>query len=158
MLIDVIPMTLHHLDEVHLIESRSFLTPWSKESIQNDLSNPHAFYFAAVLPETGQVIGYAGMWHIVNEGHINNIAVDEPYRRIGAASKLIDRLIHTAYEMEMIGLTLEVRMGNRAAMALYNKYGFKMEGIRKGYYTDTNEDAVIMWKYFNTSLGVFDGT
>jgi ribosomal-protein-alanine N-acetyltransferase len=137
-----------HIDEVHAIETRSFLTPWTRESIKEDLWNPRAVYFVAIHDETGKTAGYGGMWHVVNEGHINNIAVDEPYRRQGVASLLLDAFIDTAKKNEMIGLTLEVRMGNRAAMALYGKYGFKMEGIRKNYYTDTNEDAIIMWLMF----------
>jgi ribosomal-protein-alanine N-acetyltransferase len=88
------------------------------------------------------------MWHVVNEGHINNIAVDEPYRRLGVGSLLMDKLFELAHEKEMIGLTLEVRIGNRAAMGLYHKYGFKVDGIRKNYYADTKEDAAVMWKYF----------
>jgi ribosomal-protein-alanine N-acetyltransferase len=144
----VFPMNPAHIDEVHAIEERSFLTPWSKESIKEDLWKPHSLYFIAQHKETNKIAGYAGMWHVVNEGHINNIAVDEPYKRQGIASLLMDALIESARERDMIGLTLEVRMGNRAAMGLYHKYGFKAEGIRKNYYTDTNEDAVIMWLLF----------
>jgi ribosomal-protein-alanine N-acetyltransferase len=147
-MIAIQPMTLDHLDEVHAIEERAFLTPWSKESIMQDMKNPHALYFVAVDTETGTIAGYAGMWHVVSEGHINNIAVDGAYRRRGIGSALMDALIEAAHSKEMLGLTLEVRMGNRAAMGMYHKYGFKAEGIRKNYYTDTNEDAVIMWKVF----------
>lgn len=156
------------MDAVYAIESRSFAIPWSKESIRDDfLKNKHALYFVATacgaaaglsvptagMPTAGMptaedtVVGYASLWHIVNEGHINNIAVDEPFRRMGVGARLMDALIATAEAKGMVGLTLEVRMGNRAAMALYHKYGFKAEGIRKNYYTDTKEDAVIMWRY-----------
>jgi ribosomal-protein-alanine N-acetyltransferase len=99
------------------------------------------------IDEQGAVAGYAMMWHVVNEGHINNIAVSEAHRRMGVGSLLMDKLFEEARRLEMIGLTLEVRVGNRAAMGLYNKYGFKVEGLRKNYYTDTKEDAAIMWKY-----------
>jgi ribosomal-protein-alanine N-acetyltransferase len=87
------------------------------------------------------------MWHVVNEGHILNIAVAERYRRRGIGSLLMDSLIETARNLEMIAMTLEVRVGNAPAMGLYHKYGFKVEGLRKNYYADTKEDAVIMWKY-----------
>ena len=138
-------MTLAHLDAVHTIEERSFSAPWSKASIRQDLTkNNQSHYYVAICEE--KVIGYAGMWHIINEGHINNIAVDEPYRRKGVGAMLMDRIIQTAYLLDMIALTLEVRMGNDAAMGLYNKYGFKVQGIRKNYYSETKEDAVIMWK------------
>jgi ribosomal-protein-alanine N-acetyltransferase len=139
------------IDAVYALEERCFAIPWSKEDIRRDLTeNKRALYYAAFSRESGMDVlaGYAGMWHIVNEGHINNIAVDEPYRRLGIASRLMDTLIQAAMEREMIGLTLEVRVGNRAAMGLYHKYGFTAEGIRKNYYADTKEDAIIMWKYF----------
>ena len=142
----IIKMKAEHVDEVFGIESRSFSSPWSRESIFNDLTkNENAHYFIA--EQNGSIAGYAGLWHIVNEGHINNIAVDEPFRRNGIASLLMDALIEFAKQKEMIGITLEVRVGNHAAMGLYHKYGFKVEGIRKNYYSDTKEDAVIMWKY-----------
>ena len=145
-MITIEPMRLSHLDAVHSIEERAFSIPWTKESIRQEIENPRALYFVAL--DGGQVIGYAGMWHVVNEGHINNIAVDEPYRRRGVGARLMDALCAAALEKEMIGLTLEVRVGNRAAMGLYHKYGFKVEGFRKNYYADTGEDAIIMWKYF----------
>ena len=141
------PMSLAHLDAVYDIEARSFSIPWTKASIRQDLTkNDKSHYYVAKI--VGTVAGYAGMWHVVNEGHINNIAVDEPYRRFGIGSKLMDTLIETAHALGMIGLTLEVRVGNHAAMGLYHKYGFKIEGYRKNYYADTKEDAVIMWKTF----------
>ncbi len=145
---NVIPMQLSRLDEVYAIETRSFSIPWSKKSIYDDIvKNSHSMYFIAVNEED-TVAGYAGMWHVVNEGHINNIAVDEPFRRMGVGSLLMDKLICEAKRLEMIGITLEVRVGNRAAMTLYHKYGFKVEGLRKNYYSDTKEDAAIMWLYF----------
>ena len=164
-------MTLAHLDAIYEIETRSFSIPWSKNELRKEIAeNKHAIYKVALLeppsnpitvPESGnmplegpgqspqdfEIVGYAGLWHIINEGHITNIAVDIPYRRMGVGSLLIEELIATARVREMIGLTLEVRIGNAAAQKLYTKYGFKPEGIRKRYYADTGEDAVIMWKY-----------
>lgn len=144
------PLQITHLEAIYGIETRSFAVPWSMNELRRDFTtNKHAFYLVALDGDKeDQVAGYAGLWHIVNEGHINNIAVDEPYRGHGVGSKLMEGLIALAQQKEMIGLTLEVRMGNRAAMGLYSKYGFKMEGIRKNYYAETKEDAVIMWKYF----------
>ena len=147
MIIRIEPMDISRLDDVYGIETRSFSVPWSFNEIKRDFTeNENAVYFIALAD--GAAAGYACMWHIVNEGHINNIAVDEVYRRNGIASALMVQLIETAKARGMIGLTLEVRVGNRAAMGLYHKYGFKAEGIRKNYYADTKEDAVIMWKYF----------
>ena len=87
------------------------------------------------------------MWHVVNEGHIINVAVKEEKRRKGVGALLIKKLIEIALEKEMIGLTLEVRISNTAGQRLYHKFGFKAEGIRRKYYADTGEDAIIMWKY-----------
>ena len=141
-------MTRADLDEVCAIEEESFSTPWSRESISSEIvGNKIAIYIVA--KEEGRVLGYAGMWHVVTEGHITNIAVAPSQRRRGIGDMLLMEMIRIATERQMIGITLEVRMGNRAAMQLYAKHGFKAEGIRKKYYRDTGEDAVIMWKYIN---------
>jgi len=143
----VTKMTDAHIDAVYAIEERAFSSPWSRESFVEELTRKNAYYFVA-LDEENQVMGYAGLWHIINEGHINNIAVDENYRKRGVGAALMDAFFALAETLALIGLTLEVRVGNRAAMALYHKYGFKVEGYRKNYYSDPTEDAVIMWKYF----------
>ncbi|GHV38763.1 ribosomal-protein-alanine acetyltransferase [Clostridia bacterium] len=135
-----------HLDGVLAVENASFSVPWSARSLSDELLNKHAYYFVAL--SGNEVIGYCGMWHIVNEGHITKIAVRADYRRQGVGAMLIEELCLLAKRKRMIGLTLEVRMNNRAAHALYAKCGFKPEGIRKSYYSDTKEDAVVMWKYF----------
>ena len=147
-------MTLAHLDEVYAIETRSFAVPWSRSELRKEIDNKHAVYKVAIAGYNDKVAGYAGMWHVVNEGHITNIAVGGLYRRKGAASLLMEALIGEAERRHMIGLTLEVRASNVNAQGLYKKYGFVPEGIRKGYYAaspegpNTREDAVIMWKYF----------
>ena len=146
--IKAVIMERSHLEEVCGIEQEAFSVPWSKEEMFRDFELPHSVYFVA-LDENGRPVGYANLWHIINEGHINNIAVSEPYRRRGVGSALIEAMLEEAVKREMIGLTLEVREGNRAAMALYHKYGFKAEGYRKNYYKETKEDAVIMWKHID---------
>ena len=135
-----------HIDGVCKIEKECFPIPWSKASFLKELKNKHAIYFVAV--EDDEVVGFGGMWHIINEGNITNIAVDEKHRRKGIATGIIDKLLETACDLDMIGLTLEVRVSNTAARTLYEKIGFRMEGIRKEYYEDNREDALIMWKYF----------
>ena len=140
-------MTVEHIDAVHEIETSSFAFPWSKNQLLEEVTtNKHAIYKVAIIDTV--VVGHAGMWHIINEGHITNIATKTPYRNMGIGSLLVEALIEEAKKLEMIGLTLEVRTSNIAAQNLYNKYGFKPEGIRKRYYADTGEDAVIMWNYF----------
>ncbi len=138
-------MNKSHIDGIMEIEADSFAIPWSRGSFESELSNKLAIYTVAV--ENNKVIGYGGMWHVVNEGHITNIAVHKDYRRQGVGQAIIESLVKIAEEKEMIGLTLEVRKGNEAALALYKKNGFKLEGIRPEYYEDNKEDAYIMWKY-----------
>jgi ribosomal-protein-alanine N-acetyltransferase len=140
------PLTVKHLDAVFAIETDSFSVPWTYESLKKELlGNERAHYFAAI-DETETAVGYCGLWHIVNEGHITNIAVLEQRRNQGIGTLLVGRLIGLAREKGMIGLTLEVRFNNAAAQKLYFRHGFTVEGIRKEYYKDTKEDALIMWK------------
>jgi ribosomal-protein-alanine N-acetyltransferase len=142
------PMALADLDAVCEIERESFSIPWSRNDFHYEITqNKLALYLVAWAPATGRVAGYGGMWHVVTEGHITNIAVAPAYRGRGLGDALLAGLIALGREREMIGLTLEVRVGNRPAMNLYAKYGFKVEGLRKNYYADTKEDAVIMWRH-----------
>jgi len=142
------PLTEAHIEEVHAIEQDAFSQPWSREDLMTETCRENAISYVA-LDVSNHVAGYASMWHLINEGHINNIAVADKYRQQGVGTLLIEALIATAVSREMIGLTLEVRVGNRAAMALYHKFGFVVEGYRKNYYQHPNEDAVIMWKYLS---------
>ncbi|MGN1318934.1 MAG: ribosomal protein S18-alanine N-acetyltransferase, partial [Lachnospirales bacterium] len=137
------PMTLEHIDGIMEIEKDSFAIPWTRKSVESELKNKLAIYIVALLDN--KVVGYGGMWHVVTEGHITNIAVHKDYRNKGIGDSLVKKLIEIAYEKEMIGLTLEVRPSNEAALKLYKNNGFKLEGIRKEYYEDNKEDAYIMW-------------
>ena len=146
-MIEIIPMTEEHIDGVLALEEETFSIPWTRADFEREIKeNFMAIYYVAV--EDGRIIGYAGMWHVITEGHITNVGVLEDARGKGVGSMLMEKLIDVALEKEMIGITLEVRMGNAPAQALYHKYGFRAEGIRKNYYPDTKEDAIIMWKYF----------
>lgn len=138
-------MNKSHIDGIMEIEKDSFAIPWSRAAVEKELSNNLAIY--AVVKENDKVVGYGGMWHVVNEGHITNIAVHKDYRRKGIGNIIVNKLIEIAEEKEMIGLTLEVRKSNLPALELYKKNGFKLEGIRPEYYEDNKEDAYIMWKY-----------
>lgn len=93
-----------------------------------------------------KAVGYAGMWRILEEGHITNIAVHPEFRGCGLGSALMEALLAAAKEFDIKALTLEVRRSNHAAQALYRKYGFTEGGMRRAYYADNNEDAIIMWK------------
>jgi len=143
----ILPMNVKHIKQVHDIETTCFSIPWSEAAFRDELAKGERAVYAVALDEkTDTPIGYGGMWHIINEGHITNIAVMPEFRRAGVGQQLLDYLLDAAKSLEMIGLTLEVRMGNEPAQKLYTKNGFKPEGIRKNYY-ESGEDAVIMWKY-----------
>lgn len=146
-MLEIQQMTKEHIDSVLAIEQSCFALPWTREDFEREMTeNKLAIYSIAVLD--GNIVGYAGMWHIVTEGHITNVAVLQEYRRRGIGKALLERMIAIAEQKEMIGITLEVRISNIAAQKLYIKYGFRPEGFRKKYYQDTKEDAIIMWKYF----------
>lgn len=131
------------IDGILDISSLSFSTSWSKESYIQELSNPVAKYFIAKLDD--KVVGFAGTWIVLDEAHITNIAVHPNYRKQGIASKLLKELLSYCRKHRCTAFTLEVRSGNEAAKALYRKHNFKQDGIRKGYYQDNKEDAILMW-------------
>ena len=139
------PMTIGDIDAVTEIERRSFTTPWLPETFAAEIEdNDLACYMVA---ETGgEVVGYAGMWLILDEAHITNVAVLPQFRGAGAGRLLMDSLIALAEENGAVGMTLEVRVSNAAARSLYEKTGFEVRGVRRGYYSDTKEDALIMWR------------
>ena len=146
-MLEILPMTEEHIEQVLQVEEACFSIPWTREDFQREMKeNKMAIYRIAVLDD--KIVGYAGMWHVVTEGHITNVAVLEQYRRRGVAKALMEEIINIAQQKQMIGITLEVRISNIAAQKLYTKYGFRPEGFRKNYYQDTKEDAVIMCKYF----------
>lgn len=127
------------------LEKACFVTPWSYESLEQDvLRNKLAFYLVAEVD--GFVCGYVGIWLIVDEGHITNMAVAPEYRRMHIASTMLDVLIKSCEEAGICRFTLEVRAENEPAKNLYAGKGFKEVGRRKGYYEDNGEDAIIMWK------------
>lgn len=129
--------------EIAEIEKSCFRVPWTYESLTRDLKeNSSARYFVA---ETDRVVGYMSFWKVVDEGQINNIAVLSDYRNRGIGSRLLDFAIETGKSMGVNSFTLEVRSSNIGAVKLYEKHGFEADGIRRGYYQDNGEDALIMW-------------
>ena len=145
MTVKIRPMQKTDLDEVIAVEAKAYGEHhWSKESFYNELSNDLAFYFSA-LNDDNQIIGYCGCWQILEEAHITNIAVDIDCRRSHIGEALLVTIINKCYEQKIKFITLEVRVSNEAAINLYKKYGFKSLGVRKGYYQNNNEDALIMW-------------
>jgi [ribosomal protein S18]-alanine N-acetyltransferase len=144
--INVVKMSLENIDDIMIVENLSFKIPWSRNAFMEEVTNNQfARYIMADLSD--KVVGYAGLWKIFDEGHITNIAVHPEFRGNGIGSKLLRELICLAKNEGITCLTLEVRKSNQTAQALYNKFGFVAEGIRKSYYTDNGEDAIIMWKH-----------
>jgi len=140
-------MTLDDLDGISRIEQSSFTVPWSYESFRNELTQNHFAYYL-VLEINGVLAGYGGMWIIVDEAHITNIAISPEYRGQRWGEKLLAAMKLHAYRQGAKAMTLEVRVSNTIAQRLYYKFGFKKKGIRPNYYSDNGEDAMIMWVNF----------
>ena len=133
------------IDSVIKIEEESYGNHhWSRESFLNELSNELARYYSA-FDENGNLVGYCGCWIILEEAHITNISVLPEYRKKHIGEALLKRIVDECYKNMVKFITLEVRVNNIPAIKLYEKYGFKSLGTRKGYYQDNNEDALIMW-------------
>ncbi|PKM57430.1 MAG: ribosomal-protein-alanine N-acetyltransferase [Firmicutes bacterium HGW-Firmicutes-3] len=132
------------VEQVYAIELEAFSSPWSRESILMEVVSPRSHYL--VMENEGEIIGYAGLWKIFDEGHITNIAVKKGFQNRGLGLILMERLMEHAQENQIEKLTLEVRCGNFQALKLYKKLGFVEAGRRKGFYDLPKEDAIIMWK------------
>lgn len=139
-------MTEADVNDMADLEAMCFSQPWSRSQIAFELENPKAVYFCAVAGD--KTVGFVGMHDILGEGYITNVAVNEQYRRMGIAKKLIDLLCEYGKEHSLEFITLEVRVSNSAAISLYEKAGFKTEGTRKRFYCMPEEDAFIMTKRY----------
>lgn len=144
MMITINEMKESDIDRFAAIDKKSFSVPWSKKAFEDEYSNEIASYFSAYAD--GECVGYAGFWNVSGEGDITNIAVLEEYRHQGIGSMLMEAVIKKAIELKLTIITLEVRRSNIKAQGLYKKYGFEVIGVRKRYYSDNNEDALIMTK------------
>ena len=142
--ITVRPMVMTDVDGVMAVEHDSFLTPWSRSAFEEELAqNRLARYIVAV--ENDEIVGYAGTWLVINEAHVTNVAVSGQRRREGIGRLLMQNLMELARDNDMESMTLEVRVSNAAARHLYEQLGFVEAGIRKNYYSETKEDALILW-------------
>jgi len=138
-------MTLQDIDQVMRIESESFSLPWSKDSYLSELRNQFATYL--VCDCAGEVAGYGGIWVVFEEAHITNVAVSAKYRRQGMGRALMEELEAVARKRNAQRILLEVRPSNHAALSMYRERGFMSTGLRKQYYSDNGEDALIMTKF-----------
>ncbi len=136
-------MTLADLDDVCAIETELFPIPWSRQAFEADLKRSPPT-LALVALERGRVVGYIIGWIIEDEFHIGNIAVTGKRQRQGIAKRILAEAIRVAHERGVRMATLEVRASNDAAISLYERYGFRAVAIRRGYYTDNGEDAIVM--------------
>lgn len=137
-------MTPEDIDRVLEIEFQSFTLPWSRAAFETELTKNHFSKYVVLILE-GTIVGYGGMWMIVDEAHVTNIAIDPQVRGKHLGEALLQRMMVLAISLGAQRMTLEVRVSNKVAQRLYEKMGFTSYGVRKRYYTDNNEDALIMW-------------
>lgn len=140
----LLAMRRRHLRSVLRIESRVYPVPWSMSLFLSELAlrSTRAYYVAFVGK---QLVGYAGLMMTLDDGHITTIAVDPAWHQHKVGSRLLLALIREALRRGATSLTLEVRLSNKAAQALYRRFGFRPVGVRKNYYAETKEDALVMW-------------
>ena len=142
--IEIRSLALSNLGAIERIEQRAYPTPWSRSMFASELAKPTSICLGAF--EGDQLVGYIINSRYVDAWHVMNVAVDPDHQRRGIATALIERLIELTQDDERRGYTLEVRVSNDDAIRLYRKLGFEPRGIRRGYYTDNREDALIMWR------------
>ena len=142
----LVPMDRSHLSGVADLEKLCFTTPWNEAMLEEELYNDTASFIVAQRAD-GEVLGYAGLHVILDEGYIDNVAVRPEYRRQGVADRLLDVFCRFG-QARLAFLTLEVRPSNTAAVALYEKHGFREAGRRKNYYENPTEDALLLTKEF----------
>ena len=135
------------VDAVCKLEQEAFSMPWHKQSFIEMIENRDALYLVTVNADTNQVVGCCGLRNIAQEGDISNVVVDPDFRKQSIADNLLKKIIVLGQErFHIMEFTLEVRVSNHPAIQLYQKHGFKSEGIRKNFYEMPTEDAMIMWK------------
>jgi [ribosomal protein S18]-alanine N-acetyltransferase len=137
-------LDLSDLDAVERIEQRAYPTPWSRSMFASELAKPASICLGGFEGE--ELVGYVINSRYVDAWHVMNVAVDPSVRRRGVATALLERLFELTQDDERRGYTLEVRISNESAIRLYERLGFEPRGIRRGYYTDNREDALIMWR------------
>jgi [ribosomal protein S18]-alanine N-acetyltransferase len=142
--IEIRPLGLSDLNSIDSIERRAYRTPWSRSMFASELAKASSVCLGAWEGE--RLVGYCVNSRYVDAWHIMNVAVDPDYQRRGVATHLLERLFELTRDDQRRGYTLEVRMSNEAGIGLYERLGFIRQGIRRAYYTDNREDALIMWR------------
>jgi [ribosomal protein S18]-alanine N-acetyltransferase len=144
--VEVRRLEMRDLNAIEQIERASYPTPWSRSMFASELAKPSSICLGAFDAETDDLVGYLVISRYVDAWHVMNVAVAANYRRHGIATMLLEQLFELTAGRGRRGYTLEVRVSNVDAIALYERLGFKARGVRRGYYTDNREDALIMWK------------
>ena len=139
-------LELRDLTAIERIERESYPTPWSRSMFASELAKPSSISLGAFAGDDGALVGYLIISRYVDAWHVMNVAVATEWRRHGVATALLERLFELTSGDAQRGYTLEVRVSNVGAIALYEGFGFRPKGVRRGYYTDNREDALIMWR------------
>jgi len=146
MTIELRRLEMRDLDRIEEIERESYPTPWSRSMFAGELAKPSSVCLGAFDTDRGVLVGYLIISRYVDAWHVMNVAVEPSQRRRGIAQNLLERLFEVTANDSRRGYTLEVRVSNTNAIRLYERLGFEARGLRRGYYTDNREDALIMWK------------
>ena len=146
MTIELRRLEMRDLDRIEEIERESYPTPWSRSMFAGELAKPSSVCLGAFDTQRDVLIGYLIISRYVDAWHVMNVAVEPSERRRGIAQALLERLFELTANDSRRGYTLEVRVSNKNAIRLYERLGFQARGLRRGYYTDNREDALIMWK------------
>lgn len=142
--VNIKPLTEEYVDQVCVLEEESFSMPWHKESFLEMIANENACYLVALVGE--EVVASCGLRHIVGEGEITNVVTKNTMRGKGIGRQILLRLLEEGAKLGAEAFTLEVRVSNAPAIHLYESLGFVSEGVRKNFYEEPTEDALIMWK------------
>ncbi len=134
------------LDAVLAIEEASFTSPWTREMYLAEFENRGISFFYLARAEDGKIVGFCSFWRVLDELHINNLAVLPPYRRAGVGTALLAKVLGDAARLGAQRATLEVRQSNTPAQQLYERFGFAIAGVRRGYYSHPVEDALVLWR------------
>jgi [ribosomal protein S18]-alanine N-acetyltransferase len=134
------------IEDLLVIEDASFTNPWSREMYLSELRNTGVSFLFLARDSTGRAVGFCSFWRVLDELHINNLAVLAEFRRTGVGSALLARALHEGMARGARRATLEVRRSNAAARQLYGRFGFNVAGVRKDYYTHPVEDALVLWR------------
>ena len=138
-------MTIEDVPAVHAIELATFPTPWTLASFYYEMTENQFSHYLVAESDSGEIIGFCGIWLVIDAAQITNVAVVNSVRGQGIGEGLMREAMRIAKEANMDVMSLEVRVTNTVAQNLYRKLGFQDGGLRKGYYTDNHEDALVMW-------------